>query len=117
MNQAASCVTKIIESEEPESIEVDEVRTTNARCAVTVHGAWRKCGHSSRRGMVFILSVRTGDVLEFKGLSHICHACIAHNDWNKESNAYRPWFEEHTAAFTLHYLLLATILASHFPLY
>ena len=83
MNQAASCVKKIIESEEPESIEVDDVRTTIARCAVTVHGAWQKCGHSSRSGVVFILSVRTGEVLDVKVLSHICHACIAHKDWNK----------------------------------
>ena len=59
MNEAASRLKKIIESEEPESIEVDEDGNTIARCAVTVDGTWQKRGHSSRLGVGFILSVRT----------------------------------------------------------
>ena len=95
MNEAASRLRKIIETEEPECMEKDEAGNAIARCAVIVDGTWQKCGHTSRIGVVFILSVRTGEVLDCRVLSHVCHACIAHRSWNKDSNAYKIWFEEH----------------------
>ena len=95
MNEAASRLRKIIETEEPECMEKNEAGNPIARCAVTVDGTWQKRGHTLRIDVVFIVSVRTAEVLDYTVLSHVCIACIAHRSWNKDSNAYKIWLEEH----------------------
>ena len=95
MNAAASRLRGIIETEEPENITIDEAGNTIASVAVTVDGTWQKRGHTSKIGVVFILSVRTGEVLDYKVLSHVCHACIAHRHLDRDSDDYKTWFKEH----------------------
>ena len=48
----------------PNSIE-DENGTELAKVAVSVDGTWQKRGHSSKIGVVFVISVATGEILEF----------------------------------------------------
>eukprot|EP00112_Aurelia_sp_Birch-Aquarium-sp1_P021080 Seg5580.2 transcript_id=Seg5580.2/GoldUCD/mRNA.D3Y31 product="hypothetical protein" protein_id=Seg5580.2/GoldUCD/D3Y31 len=95
MNAAASRLKEIIETEEPENITRDKAGNTIASVAVTVDGTWQKRGHTSKIGVVFILSVRTGEVLDYKVLSHVCHACIAPKHLEKDSDEYKTWFDEH----------------------
>ena len=49
----------IIFQEEPENIECDKDGNSIAHAAVTVEGTSQKQGHSSKIGVVFVISVRT----------------------------------------------------------
>ena len=46
--------------------------------------------------MVFILSVRTGEVLDYEVLSKVCHECIYYNKHDKESSVYKEWAQSHS---------------------
>ena len=48
-----------------------------ADVAVTVDGIWQKRGHTSKIGVIFIISVLTGEVLDFLVKSLVCHECVA----------------------------------------
>ena len=52
-----------IQQEDPENIELSD--TLRADVAVSVDGTWQKRGHTSRIGAVFIISIDTGEVLDF----------------------------------------------------
>ena len=39
---------------------------TVAKAAVSVNGTWQKRGHSSKIGVVFAVSVRTGEILNYE---------------------------------------------------
>ena len=60
----AEGLVKIVEEEEPTKIEVTKDGKIVAKAAVTVDGTWQKRGHSSRVGVVFVIAVRTGQVLD-----------------------------------------------------
>ena len=51
--------------EESESIYVDPDGTQIARVAVTLDGTLQKRGHSSKHGFIFLISVDTGEVLDY----------------------------------------------------
>ena len=67
-----------------------------AQVAVTVDGIWQKRGHTSKSGVVFILSVRTGEVLDYEVLSQVCHECIYYNEHDKESSVCKEWAQSHS---------------------
>ena len=60
-----------------------------ADVAVSVDGTWQTRGHSSRTGIVFILSIDTGEVLDYVIKCLVCHDCSAHSKWNKKSEKYK----------------------------
>lgn len=55
-----------------------------ANVEVTVDGIWPKTGHSSKTGVVFVLSVVTGEILDYKVKSLICHECRAYEQNDKD---------------------------------
>ena len=65
MSEAAEQLFKTVEEEEPTKIEVMQDGKKVAKVAVTVEETWQKRGHSSRVGVIFVISVRTGQVLDF----------------------------------------------------
>ena len=54
-----------------------------AKVSVTVDGTWQKRGHSSKIGIVFVISVRTGEVLDYIVKSLVCHTCMKHEQDDK----------------------------------
>ena len=65
-------------------LKMDDVETI-ANVKVTVDGIWPKRGHSSKTGVVFLLSVVTAENLDYKVKSLICHECRAYEQNDKDS--------------------------------
>ena len=81
MQDAARRVKEKVDGEQPDDI-VDDV----ASVAVTVDGTWQKRGHSSKIEVIFVISVDTGEILDYVVKSLFCHECKAHNDDDKDSD-------------------------------
>lgn len=81
---------KMLESE-PENVHVNENGDMIADVAVTLDGTWQRRGHTSKIGVTFILSVLTGEVLDFSVKSLICHECVAKKHCDKDSDDYKKW--------------------------
>ena len=95
LSSAASRLKKIIAPEDPSKVItwIDGKEVT--KISITVDGTWQKRGHTSKIGVVFILSVRSGEVLDYEVLSHICHECLAHKNLDKSSDSYKNWWKVH----------------------
>ena len=97
MYDAAKRLIEITKKEEPERVHIGPNNEDIAEVGVTVDGTWQKRGHTSKTGAVFLLSVRTGEVLDYEVMSHYCHACIAHEKDDKNSDTYKKWLANHSA--------------------
>ena len=97
MNEEAARLIEITRNEELESGK--EV----AKVAVTVDGTCQKRGHTSKIGVVFLLSVKTGEVLDYEVLSRVCHECIYHNKRDKESTVNKEWAQNHSNNCTINH--------------
>ena len=64
--------------------------------AVSFDGTWAKRGHTSLFGVVFVLSVDTGEVLDYYVLSKYCKTC---SQWESKKTLYpakySDWKLEH----------------------
>ena len=74
-----------ITCDNPDDIFVDDDHTMITKVAVTVDGTWQRCGHCSKIGVVFVISVITGEVINYVVKSLVCRECIYHQNDNKES--------------------------------
>ena len=93
MNGAAERLRNKMLKEEPDQIEDGE--DIIACVSVTVDGTWQKRGHSSKLGVVFVISVDTGEILDYEVKSLFCHECKEHTNWDVESEKYKQWKESH----------------------
>ena len=59
------------------------------RVAVSVDGTWQKRGHFSKTGVVFVISIRTGEVLDYELKTLHCR------DDDTISTAHIKWENEH----------------------
>ena len=92
MQDATARLYKITEEEEPENIRMTSYGEL-ACVSVTIDGTWQRKGHSSKFGVVFVMSARTGEVLDFVLKSLFCHECILHENDDKHGNTYKKWKE------------------------
>ncbi|CAH3044759.1 unnamed protein product, partial [Pocillopora meandrina] len=74
----------------------DENGTEVAKVAVTVDGTWQKRGHSSKIGVVFVISVATGEILDYEVKSLVCYECRAREHMDRDSEEYKAWKASHT---------------------
>ena len=68
-----------------------------ARVAITVDGIWKKRGDSSKIGVVFVISVGTGEIsriLDYEVKSLFCHECKAHTQ-DPEIDEHKEWLNKH----------------------
>ena len=79
MKDAAKRLVDKVAMESPDDIE-DDGTTVVANVSVTIDGTWQKRGHSSRIGVTFVISVDTGEVLDYYVKSLFCHECKAHGN-------------------------------------
>ena len=64
MKDAAKRLVDKVAMESLDDIE-DDGTTVVANVSVTIDGTWQKRGHSSRIGVTFVISVDTGEVLDY----------------------------------------------------
>ena len=95
MKETADRLKQIILEEEPENIECDKDGNIIAHVAVTVDGTWQKRGHSSKIGVVFVISVRTGKVLDYIVKSLVYHTCQNYKNKHK-TEEYIHSFGKHS---------------------
>ena len=96
MKEAADRLKYVTLEEEPENIECDKDGNIIAHVAVTVDGTWQKRGHSSKIGVVFVISVRTGEVLDYIVKDLVCHTCQNYKKKHK-TEEYIQWSEKHSS--------------------
>ena len=57
---------------------VSDSTDINIDGAVSFNGTWAKRGFTSLTGVVFVISVDTGEVLDYHVMSKACHKCSLH---------------------------------------
>ena len=87
MKHAAKRLFGITKKEEPEKVASTE-HGELAHVLATVDGTWQRRGHNSKNGVVFVLSVETGEVLVFVVKSIVCQECIMHDKNNTNTEEY-----------------------------
>ena len=95
MNAAANRLIDIAIKEYPEYRHVQNDGTFLTEAAVTVDGTWQRRGHCSKIGVVFVISVVTGEVLDYDVKSMICHECVSHKNDDRLSQAFIDWYSVH----------------------
>ena len=65
-----------------------------ANVKVSVDGSWQRRGHCSKIGVVFIISIDTGEVLDFEVKNLYCHQCSVNKNNNAKEN-FDKWYEGH----------------------
>ena len=66
-----------------------------ANVDVSVDGTWQRRGHNSKTGVVFIISILTGEVLDYEVKTLFCHECVAHKSDDKTTLRYQQWVKNH----------------------
>ena len=64
------------------------------KVAVTVDGTWQRRGHVSKNGVVFVLSVLTGKVLDFEVKTLFCHQCAKAKSQLSDAE-FSEWYKLH----------------------
>ena len=95
MNEAAERLKNI--AQEQCDMEVNGENIAVKKAAITVDGTWQKRGYSSKNGAVFVMSVDTGEVLDYEVLSMVCYECRAHAMLEHGGDEYKKWWESHKA--------------------
>ena len=98
MLQASTCLINITKEEKPEDFK-ETFYGKLAHVAVTVDGTWQRRCHSSKTGVVFVISVRTGEILDYVVKTLFCHECVAHKDMDLE--IYKEWSAAHASVLVL----------------
>ena len=94
MCNAAQHLRSILCANDPPIINEDPDQAIP--CAVTVYGTWQRRGHMSKIGVVFVMSVVTGEILNFEVKSLVCHMCSkAFHKFKDNENELLKWREKH----------------------
>ena len=93
MKKSALKLSKNFLDDHPEKVEINNDKLISS-VAVTVDGTWQRRGHCSKIGVVFVISVLTGEVLDYSVKSLYCHKCLFHQK-EKESDEYKQWYDSH----------------------
>ena len=102
--QPNSYIIEITESKNPENIVYINGEKL-AKVAVTVDGIWQLRGHNSKIGVVFIISVITGKVLDAVVKRLYCHQCVTHSAlYGGDSNQYNAWYQNHKTSCDINHV-------------
>ena len=95
MNDAAK---RLISMQFPDNINNDDDGSNQniADVEVSVDSTWQRRGHCSKIGVVFVIAIQTGEVLDYEIKSLYCHQCNM-NKKIKSCAEFECWFEQHKA--------------------
>lgn len=80
-----------------ENGDLDDTKVLDA--AVSFDGTWAKRGFTSLTGVVFAISVDTGEVLDYHVLSKACQACsLKKSQCEGDEERFEEWRREHVAS-------------------
>ena len=84
---------KLISSNpEYESLDVHDLFNVS----VSVDGTWQKrYGFNLLLGVVFVISVESGEVLDYEVKSKFRFECKARGHWDKNGDCYKSWYLSH----------------------
>ena len=71
--------------------------------AVSIDGTWQKRGYSSRLGVVFVISIATGEILDYEVLSLFCQECNVNGKKDKNTLDYKRWKAAHEPNCSINY--------------
>ena len=71
--------------------------------AISVDGTWQKRGYSSKLGVVFVIAIETGEILDYEALSLFCQECNAHKSKNVDTEEYKKWKAAHKQNCSINY--------------
>nr|XP_054756746.1 uncharacterized protein LOC129262745 [Lytechinus pictus] len=63
--------------------------------AVSYDGTWHKRGFTSNHGVGVVISMDTGEVLDREVVSKVCPECQYRNNWDREGDEYKTWWDGH----------------------
>ena len=66
LKDAGNKLFNVILENEPENVDVNDDGTQDANVAVSVDGTWQHRGCNSKFGVVFEISILTGEVLDYE---------------------------------------------------
>ena len=89
MKEAGQRLRKVILAENPEMAD-DEILDV----AVGFDGTWKKRGFTSLTGVVFVISIDTGEVLDYYVLSKVCQKCALKKSTLSDGQI-EEWLLEH----------------------
>ena len=58
---------------------------------MSIDGTWQRRSHTSKFGVVFVISIVTGEVLDYELKSLHCHECASHSNDDINSEQYIKW--------------------------
>ena len=76
----------------------DEASDTVVDAAVSFDGTWAKRGFTSLTGVVFVISVDTGEVLDYHVLCKECRKCTLKRNQCQSDEEFAEWQIEHLAS-------------------
>ena len=92
------------EEEEPQLMEmIDGQKVANAAVTLDRTWPWQRRRHSSKIGVVLVVSVRTREVLDYEVLSLVCLECQYHEKEDLRSEGYQRWLSSHKENCQINY--------------
>lgn len=92
-----SSVVCTLAEEVMQSAAIEVKRKVGLECGVSGDGSWQRRGFSSHNGVVTVISVDTGKILDTEVISKICHTCKAHEKDDVTTTQYATWKADHNA--------------------
>ena len=96
MKEAAERLIAFTMEHDPGNVELQDDGSIIANVTVNIDGTWQKRGHASKHGVVFVVSVATGEVLDHSVKSLFCHQCTLRQNDNKNLDKFKRLYEEHS---------------------
>ncbi|KAE8746814.1 hypothetical protein FOCC_FOCC006449 [Frankliniella occidentalis] len=91
--------TKVAEESMKQAAVQEATATGKQNITVSGDGSWQKRGFSSLFGVVTLIGLLSGKVIDFLVLSLICKICDAYKG-EKSGPEYEEWLEEHSSECT-----------------
>ena len=89
MRQSAQNVKEFLKVNHPD-YSTKDTKTDIFDCSVSVDGTWQKrYGFSSLLGVVYLISIETGEVLDYEVKSKVCYEYKARSHWDKIKDKYK----------------------------
>ena len=95
MKEEADRIIYLCVDEYPEDTFVNDNGVIGENVAVSIDGTWQKRGHNSKTGVVFAISIITGEVLDYEAKTLFCYECALHKHDDHSSLKYKHWQENH----------------------
>lgn len=95
MKCAANCLVDLTKERCLENVEVTDSGAVICSVAVTVYGTWQK------RGLVFVIAIETGEVLDYELRCLYCHECVVEKNKTQSAEEYEKWRSEHESQCSL----------------